>query len=61
MDIKQIRTEVEYRWALAEIEQYFDREPRQGSPEADRFELLAGLVEAYEAAHWPIEPPALEA
>ena len=55
MDVRPIRTEADYRWALAEIEQYFDREPPRGTPEADRFEVLADLIEAYEARHWSIE------
>jgi HTH-type transcriptional regulator/antitoxin HigA len=55
MDVRPIRSEVDYRWALAEIEPYFDKEPVRGTPEADRFEVLADLIEAYEARHWPIE------
>ncbi len=55
MDIRPIRSEADYRWALAEIEQYFDKEPPHGSPEADRFEILGDLIEAYEARHWAIE------
>jgi HTH-type transcriptional regulator / antitoxin HigA len=55
MDVRPIRTEADYRWALAEIEQYFEREPARGTPEADRFEVLADLIEAYEARHWAIE------
>jgi len=55
MDIKPIRTEADYRWALDEIEQYFDKEPARGTPEADRFEVLSDLIEAYESRHWPIE------
>lgn len=55
MDIKPIRNEADHEWALAEIEQYFDHEPARGTPEADRFDVLADLIEAYEARHWPIE------
>ena len=53
MDIRPIRTE---QWTLAEIEKYFEREPKAGSAAADRFDVLAALVAAYEAKHWPIEP-----
>lgn len=56
-DIRPIRTETDYDWALREIEAYFEHEPRRGTPEADRFDLLAALIEAYEAKHWPIDPP----
>ena len=55
-NIRAIRTEADYDWALAEIEQYFLGEPEPGSPSAERFDVLAALIEAYEARHWPIEP-----
>ena len=57
MDIRKIHTEDDYDWALAEIEQYFEHEPEPGTPEAERFEVLASLIAAYEAEHWPIDPP----
>lgn len=56
--IKPIRTEAEYEAALDEIESYFDDEPRPGTPDGDRFDLLALVVEDYERKRWPIEPPA---
>lgn len=55
MDLKPIRTEAEHREALADIERLWDA-PESG-PEADRLEVLALLVEAYEKAHYPIEAP----
>jgi HTH-type transcriptional regulator/antitoxin HigA len=55
-NIRAIRNEADYDWALAEIEQYFVTEPTPGTPEAERFDVLAALIEAYEAKHWPIEP-----
>ena len=55
-NIRAIRTEADYDWALAEIEQYFLKEPEPGTPAAERFDVLAALIEAYEAKHWPIEP-----
>jgi len=56
-DIRPIRTEKDYDRALAEIGQYFELEPKRGTPEADRFDVSAALIEAYEAKHWPIDPP----
>lgn len=56
MDIRPIRTEDDYDWALEEIEAYFVAPPPAQSKEADRFDVLANLIEAYEAKHWPIEP-----
>jgi HTH-type transcriptional regulator/antitoxin HigA len=55
MELKPIRNEAEHLEALAEIERLWDA-PEQ-SPEADRLEVLALLVETYEKAHYPIEAP----
>lgn len=55
--IRPIRNEADYDAALKEIEIYFAHEPKDGTPEADRFDLLATLIEAYEREHWPIDPP----
>src|SRR5438046_1504868 len=60
--IRPIRTEAEYDEALEEIERYFENEPKPGTQNADRFDLLALIVEDYERKRWPIEPPeAIEA
>jgi HTH-type transcriptional regulator/antitoxin HigA len=56
MDIRPIRTETDYNWAVKEIERYFEKEPQPGTPQGDRFDVLAALIEAYEARRWPIEP-----
>ena len=45
---RAIRTEGESNSALREIEILLDRNPRKGSGEYDRLELLSILVEAYE-------------
>src|SRR3954447_23777496 len=55
--IKPIRSEREYEAALAEIDGAFENEPKPGTPEADRFELLALVIEDYESKRWPISPP----
>lgn len=57
MDIRPIRTEEDYDWALSEIERYFEHAPDPGTPEADRFDVLAALLEAYENRRWKIEAP----
>ncbi len=57
MDIRPIKTEADYEWALKEVEQYFEDEPTPGTPEAERFDVLSTLIEAYEAKAWPIELP----
>jgi HTH-type transcriptional regulator/antitoxin HigA len=55
--IRLLRSEADYDAALAEIERYFEMEPKPGTPEADRFDLLALVIEDYERKRWPIEPP----
>lgn len=53
--IRPLKTEADYEAALAEIEGYFENEPEIGTEAADRFDLLALVIEAYEQKHWPIE------
>jgi HTH-type transcriptional regulator / antitoxin HigA len=55
IEIKPIKTEIDYEDALAEIEQLFDARP--GTIEADRLEILTTLVEAYENRHYSIPLP----
>jgi HTH-type transcriptional regulator / antitoxin HigA len=55
--IRPLRSEADYDAALAEIERYFDEQPQRGTPAADRFDLLALVIEDYERKAWPIEPP----
>lgn len=55
MDIRPLRSEADYDWALAEIEAYFDQPPVLGTQDAERFDVLAALIENYEAKHWSIE------
>jgi HTH-type transcriptional regulator/antitoxin HigA len=55
--IRPLRSEADYDAALEQIERYFENEPEPGTPEADRFDLLALVIEDYERKRWPIEPP----
>lgn len=55
--IRPLHSEADYDAALNEIERYFENEPKVGTPEADRFDLLALIIEDYERKRWPIEPP----
>ncbi len=55
MDIKPIRTEAEYAAVLDEVDTLWDAP--EGSPEADRLEVLALLIQTYEARHHPIPEP----
>jgi HTH-type transcriptional regulator/antitoxin HigA len=49
MDIKPIRTEADYQAALREVETLMTAE--FGTPEGDRLDVLATLVEAYEQSN----------
>lgn len=55
MNIKPIRNEVDYQQALAELERLWGASP--GTPDGDTLDLLAMLIDAYEEATEPIEPP----
>lgn len=56
-ELKPIRSETEYKAALAEASIYVDNEPELGSKKADRFEILLMLIEAYETKHFQIDAP----
>ena len=47
--IRPLRSEADYDAALEEIERYFDKEPKPGTPDADRFDLVALIIEDYDA------------
>lgn len=53
-NIRPLKSEADYDWALAELDAYFDRLPEPGSAAADRFDVLTDLVGAYEARHHPV-------
>ena len=55
MDIKPIKTEMDYEATLAEIEQLFGATP--GTPEGDRLEILTTLVEVYENQRYSLPLP----
>jgi len=55
MEIRPIRTDNDYQAALAEASLLMAAEA--GTPEGDRLDVLATLVEAYEAARYPVEAP----
>lgn len=57
MKIKPIRTEVDYQIALKAIAPYFDLEPEPDSIEADNFEILLMVIEAYEKKISAIDAP----
>ena len=54
-EIKPIRSEPDYEAALSEIERLWGS--KAGTPQGDRLDVLATLIEAYEVEHYPIDPP----
>lgn len=54
-DLKPIRTEADYEEALAEVERLWGA--KSGTPEGDRLDVLATLVDVYEAKLYPMDPP----
>ncbi|MGC6369721.1 helix-turn-helix domain-containing protein [Pseudomonas sp. K2I15] len=54
MNIKPIHSQEELAAALARVEQIW--EAQIGSPEGDELEVLAILIEKYEAEHYPMPP-----
>jgi len=52
-----IKTEEDHKTFLAEVERLVALDPAPGTPEGDRLELLATLVEDYEKKHFPIGKP----
>ena len=57
MEIKPIRTEQDYLAALREVSALIDLDPSLDTPEGERLDVLGTLVQAYEAKHYPIDPP----
>lgn len=55
MKIMPIRNSREHKNALKRIEELWDAKP--GSDEDNELEVLITLANAYEDAHYPIEPP----
>jgi HTH-type transcriptional regulator/antitoxin HigA len=57
MQVKAIRTDADYREALRQVSILIDLDPEQDSADGERLEVMGTLVQAYEAAHYPIDPP----
>jgi HTH-type transcriptional regulator/antitoxin HigA len=57
MEIKVIRRREDYLAALREVSALIDLDPFADSPEGERLDVLGTLVQAFEAKHYPIDPP----
>jgi HTH-type transcriptional regulator / antitoxin HigA len=54
-NVKPIRTKKDHEAALAEVERLWGA--KLGTPDGDRLDVLATLIDAYEVAHYPMDPP----
>jgi HTH-type transcriptional regulator / antitoxin HigA len=54
-EIKPIRSETDYEAALIQVERLWGAP--SGTPEGDRLDVLATLIDVYESEHDPIDPP----
>src|SRR4051812_2368062 len=54
-NVKPIRTKTDYEAALAELEKLWGA--KSGTLAGDRLDVLATLIDAYEAVHFPMDPP----
>jgi HTH-type transcriptional regulator/antitoxin HigA len=57
MNVHPIRTKADYKATLKVVSALVDADPKLGTPQADRLEVLGALVEAYESRQYPIELP----
>jgi HTH-type transcriptional regulator / antitoxin HigA len=54
-DVKPIRSEKDYEAALTEVETLWGA--KSGTPKGDRLDVLATLIESWEVANYPMDPP----
>ncbi|CAG9169945.1 helix-turn-helix domain-containing protein [Cupriavidus pinatubonensis] len=57
MEIRPIHSERDYVEALQIVSDLVDADPAPNTPDGDRLEILATLVERYEAEHFPLDLP----
>jgi HTH-type transcriptional regulator/antitoxin HigA len=53
--IKPVKTRGDYEEAMVEVRRLWGA--KSGTPDGDRLDVLATLVDAYEAEHFPMDPP----
>lgn len=57
MEPRVITTRERYEEAIEELDRLMDRNPGKNTPDGDRLELLALLIENYEKDQFPIDNP----
>jgi len=55
MNIKPIKTEEDYKLALARVRELMDAETN--TPQSDELDVIATLIDSYEAKHYVIASP----
>ncbi len=55
IELKPIRNTADYEAALAEVERLWGA--KAGTPKGDRLDILATLIDAYEATRFPFDRP----
>ena len=53
-NIKPLRTKKDYEAALKDVERLWGA--KSGTPDGDRLDVLATLIESYEDVHYPMDP-----
>ena len=54
-DVKPVRTEADYKAAMEEVATLWGA--RSGTPKGDRLDVLATLIDVYEATHHAMDAP----
>ena len=54
-EVRPVRSHADHQAAMAEMERLWGA--KSGTPEGDRLDVLATLVDAYEAEQYPMDPP----
>jgi HTH-type transcriptional regulator/antitoxin HigA len=54
-DVKPIRSTKDYEKAMLEVESLWGS--KSGTPKGDRLDVLATLIDAWEALNYPMDPP----
>ena len=54
-EVRPIRTKRDHEAALKEVERLWGA--KAGTRDGDRLDVLATLIDAYEAEHYPMDPP----
>ena len=55
VEVKPIRSKRDHESALKEVERLWGA--KSGTRDGDRLDVLATLIDAYEAEHYPMDPP----